>query len=320
MDKLNSTEINDVLKDVRASYRLLALYQKRLLDIVKYVANAYNVSFNSGWSKFSNAALHGNKASIDKSSWDWLNLYLYEFNLGTIVIDGDSYHLKIVHQADTGFYDTNINKNIKIESIAEFADTSVSTTRLFFVISKNDNGCPIEHILQDNLSCKNTSKLIKGNWLAMPYDLQRFSSQENTDNVVNEFNNLCEETFGNSIINFSKSKKEIITLINTKHSTSLTDTNTSISNINSSKRVWWFTIPASKLNEDFNLLLNTTSSVVWIVLPKGTIFKDSFKFRNSEDKIELEISSDKDVNYLMDLKSGGTGFDFSEFVKEEIVF
>lgn len=196
MDKLNTTEINAVLKDVRSAYRLLALYQKRLLDIVKYTANTYNVSFNSGWSKFSNAASHGNKASIDKSSWDWLNLYLYEFNLGSIKRDGDSYHFKIVHQADTGFYDVSKDQKTSIDNVDQFAEVSVSSTRLFFVISKNDNGCPKQHILNGNLSSQNQSKLIKSNWLAVPYDLQRFANQADADIVLNEFNAECKSTFG----------------------------------------------------------------------------------------------------------------------------
>ena len=78
-------------------------------------------------------------------------MYLYEFNLGGIEIENNRYNLKIVHQADTGFYDVNEEKKIRADSVDQFADSSVSTTRLFFVISKNDNGCPIQHVLKGNL-------------------------------------------------------------------------------------------------------------------------------------------------------------------------
>lgn len=200
MDKLNPTQINDVLKDIRASYRLLALYQKRLLDIIKYITNSYNVNFNSGWGKFSNPAVNGNRASIDKLSWDWLTMYLYEFNLGTIKVKDEEYHLKIVHQADTGFYDASADKRIKEDAIDQFADTSVSSTRLFFVLSKNDNGCPIHHILKDNLSSENSSKLVKGNWLAVPYSLNCFKNQTTTDSVLKEFVSECEKEFGVNIL------------------------------------------------------------------------------------------------------------------------
>ena len=42
MDQLNPAQINEALTDVRNAYRLLALYQKRVLDIIKYVSNKYN--------------------------------------------------------------------------------------------------------------------------------------------------------------------------------------------------------------------------------------------------------------------------------------
>lgn len=200
MDKLNNSEINEALKDVRSAYRLLALYQKRLLDIIKYTANTYNLTFDSGWSKFSNAASHGSRASIDKLSWDWLSLYLYEFNLGEIQIGADKYYFKIVHQADTGYFDASVDNKIDRGNAEQFANANSAVTRLFFVLSKNENGCPMRNILNDNLQTVNNYKIKKGNWLAVPYNLQRFSSQIEADYVLNDFTAICKDTFGVSII------------------------------------------------------------------------------------------------------------------------
>ena len=195
MDKLNILEINDALKDVRNAYRLIALYQKRLLDIIKYVSNSYSVNFGSGWSKFTNAASHGNRASIDKSSWDWLSLYLYEFNLGTLEIDMNKYHFKIVHQADTGYFDASIDKKFARENVEQFSDVNSSLTRLYFVISKNDNGCPIQNILNGHLKAHDNTTIFKESWLAVPFNLQQFSTQSSTDSVIREFNSICKESF-----------------------------------------------------------------------------------------------------------------------------
>jgi hypothetical protein len=195
MDKLNSTDVNEALQDVRSAYRLLALYQTRLIDVVKYVANTYNVTFNSGWSKFSNASSHGNRASIDRLSWDWLSLYLYEFNLGAISIGPDKYNFKIVHQADTGYFDASADQKIYRGNADQFADASTALTRMFFVLSRNDNGCPLQHILNDNLKAQDSNKIVKGNWLAVAYNLQRFSSQSTTDSVLYDFNEICKDTF-----------------------------------------------------------------------------------------------------------------------------
>jgi hypothetical protein len=196
MDKLNTTEIKDALKDVRSAYRLLALYQRRLLDVVNYIATSYSVNFVSGWSKFSAPAAHGNRANIDCLSWDWLTLYLYEFNLGTIKFEGQEYHFKIVHQADTGFYDENQHAKISKKNPDQFGYVNNSSTRLFFILSENEDGYPVEKILHGNLAAEQKTKIVKGKWLAVPFDFERFSNQQSTDIVLKEFNNICKETYG----------------------------------------------------------------------------------------------------------------------------
>ncbi|WP_336126858.1 hypothetical protein [Mesoflavibacter sp. CH_XMU1422-2] len=197
MEKLNPNQLQDIFKDVRSAYRILALYQQRILDTVKYVGNQYGFSFQSGWSKFSNAASHGNRATIHKKwSWDWLTQYLYEFNMGVLEVEQDKFYFKILHQADTGFYDANEMHEITKLNIDQFADEKKSQTRLFFIVSKNEDGCPIQHFLKDNLTKDSTGKILNGNWLAKPYDISRFVNQESADVVLTEFNALCKDTFG----------------------------------------------------------------------------------------------------------------------------
>jgi hypothetical protein len=106
-------------------------------------------------------------------------------------------------------------------------------------------------------------------------------------------------------------KQECIAAINLKFKAGLSSNNTSYSNINKSKNVWWLNIATSKFKEPVNLLLKTEDGVFWINLPIG--------FVTSEDKdvVDLEINAGSN-NFLFDLKSGGTGFDFNTFVKEEI--
>ena len=112
-------------------------------------------------------------------------------------------------------------------------------------------------------------------------------------------------------------KKELIIYINQKHIGSLSSKNTSYSNINKSKDVWWFNISVSKFQGNVNLLLNDTNKVIWIHLPKGFVNNVSshFKIRQDKDVVDLEISADRNNKYLVDVKSGGIGFDFKEFIK-----
>ena len=117
-----------------------------------------------------------------------------------------------------------------------------------------------------------------------------------------------------------KTKSELISIINRRHSADLNSFNTSYSNINKSKEVWWFNIHVSKFIDDVHLLLNTPEKAIWIKLPKG--FTDSVPFKIREDKnaVDLEISADRSFKYLKDVKSGGTGFDFNGYVMESISF
>ena len=117
-----------------------------------------------------------------------------------------------------------------------------------------------------------------------------------------------------------KTKKEIIDYINTTKGGSLTSGNTSYSKINKSKDVWWFNVRTNKFNSNVHLLLKTEIQVIWITLPKGFVsnLPSTFKVREDKDAVDLEISADTQFKYLQDVKSGGTGFDFSGFVKAEI--
>jgi hypothetical protein len=117
-------------------------------------------------------------------------------------------------------------------------------------------------------------------------------------------------------------KKEIIDYINTTKGAYLNSSNTSYSKINKSKAVWWFNVRTDKFNEDVHLLLNTESKVIWITLPKGFVSNVAsyFRIRHDKNAVDLEISADRNYKYLVDVKSGGTGFDFSAFVEENIVY
>lgn len=118
-----------------------------------------------------------------------------------------------------------------------------------------------------------------------------------------------------------KTKKEIIEYINKTAGADLTNKNTSYSKINKSKEVWWFNVKLDRFAEDVHLLLNTETKVIWLKLPKGFVaaLQRVFKIREDKNAVDLEISSDKNYKYLLDVKSGGTHFNFAPFVKEEIV-
>ncbi|TKD66535.1 hypothetical protein [Flavobacterium sp. ASW18X] len=116
------------------------------------------------------------------------------------------------------------------------------------------------------------------------------------------------------------SKKEFIQFINTMEKASLTNLNTSYSKINVSKEVWWLNVATHKFENDVHLLLKNYDEIIWIYLPKDFVknLSSCFKIRPDRDAIDLEISADKNFMYLRDIKSGGSGFDFTPYIQRAI--
>lgn len=114
-------------------------------------------------------------------------------------------------------------------------------------------------------------------------------------------------------------KKQFIDYINATKKGSLTIKNTSFSSINKSKNVWWLNIAVDKFKTEVNLLLKVENGVFWIVLPVGFVesLENTFKVRKDKNAVDLEINAGSN-NFLCDVKSGGTGFDFNGFVKDTI--
>jgi hypothetical protein len=55
-------------------------------------------------------------------------------------------------------------------------------------------------------------------------------------------------------------------------------------------------------------------------LPKEFVkqLSKSFKIREDKNAVDIEISADKNSEYLNDIKSGGNGFNFAPFIKLKI--
>ena len=122
-----------------------------------------------------------------------------------------------------------------------------------------------------------------------------------------------------------ETKSNIIAYINKTYRAGLSNSNSSFSSINVAKRVWWTNVPLKKFSEPVHLLFNDTDEVFWIVLPKNFVasLSDNFRIRTkkgsaNQDFVDIEVWAGNDEQYMKDVKSGGTGFDFKPFIKERI--
>jgi len=118
----------------------------------------------------------------------------------------------------------------------------------------------------------------------------------------------------------SSKKKQLIDTINSQFGGSLNSRSTSYASINKAKAVWWFNITVPKFEQEVHLILDASHHAIWIVLPKGFVrnLDSTFRIREDKNAVDLEISADGNFRFLVDVKSGGTGFDFRRFVREEI--
>ena len=96
--------------------------------------------------------------------------------------------------------------------------------------------------------------------------------------------------------------------------------NTSFANINASKPVWWININPGKFKSDQHILLakEGDGGLIWLRIESNS-FPDLgkvFRVRRDKDCIDLEISS-RPPKYMIDVKSGGTEYDFTKHIEHE---
>jgi hypothetical protein len=113
-----------------------------------------------------------------------------------------------------------------------------------------------------------------------------------------------------------KKSEAIITVNNFLGEKTLNSQNTNFSKVNISKPVWWFNIPPKRFMNDLHLILLKEKGFIWIKIP-GKRFKNlekEFRIRQDKNVVDLEISAEPGYYYLRDIKSGGTGIGFEQFV------
>ncbi len=95
--------------------------------------------------------------------------------------------------------------------------------------------------------------------------------------------------------------------------------NTSFSSVNNAKLVWWLVISPKKFQKELHLLLALDQGLIWLRIKANTfpIPEEKFSYRSDNGYISLEISCNNTDRYLHDIRSGGTGYDFSSHVDYE---
>ncbi len=129
--------ISQTLLEVRKAYRFLYSYQKRILDLISFIGGKFGFKYNGGYPKFSSPAPRNGKGYLNLWSWDWLNLYYYEFHFENFIIQEDQIYFSIFLLNDTGYFESRQDNNIAKTSVGKFKLVEDSKSELIFVIGKN---------------------------------------------------------------------------------------------------------------------------------------------------------------------------------------
>ena len=98
----------------------------------------------------------------------------------------------------------------------------------------------------------------------------------------------------------------------------LTARNTSFSNVNKGKPVWWLNISPPKFGRDLHILLAKNTGLIWLKIEADTFpnLENVFRTRYDNGYIDLEIPI-RGAQYMRDIKSGGAGYDFKQHIERE---
>lgn len=196
-----SQNINTVLLEARKAYRFLYNYQRRVLDLASYIGGKYGFRYRGGFTKFSDPTPKEGKGHLSCWSWDWLNMYYYEFNFTPMAIgkDGPTLYFSIFILNDSGFFDARDDEDeakVSKTNTNTFKSVEESRTEMIFVAGRNywdgwehDWDGP-EFISKPYGEKRNDSS---GIMVFKHYSLERLQNEEGAMACIKDFQTLCNE-------------------------------------------------------------------------------------------------------------------------------
>ncbi len=138
MEKLTPQELEEAFVDVRAAFRLLYSFQRRVMDIVQEIGRSLGQKFEGGYPHFAlcKDSLFRKENSLELWAWDYLRAYVYDFHFGFDAETKIRFSVTLV--SDTGFFDAQekdgLNDRLAVE---KFASAESSATKIYFTLAKN---------------------------------------------------------------------------------------------------------------------------------------------------------------------------------------
>jgi hypothetical protein len=179
---IDMEKFDKMILNVRDSFRLLYQFNRRILDLMRYIEKKYNIPYKGGRPHFSDPSPRGGKGKLDNWAWDWLNLYFYEF-----FFEKKKIKLSILLQSDTGMWDADVEPL----DVDKFENTENAKTKLIFVFSNCDYW-DMEKVFEnenfkgnyiETFEIKKNKKTI----YSMIFNINEFKDKSSTDKSLHKF-------------------------------------------------------------------------------------------------------------------------------------
>lgn len=195
----DSTQLDSTLIDVRKAYRLLYLYQRRVMDLAHYIGSKLDFRHAENRSSYC-FTQHPKIVKHHHWAWDLLPMYNMAFVFHSRRIEGFSEEGKLFINivSDTGFYDSEVNNKLEIN---QFCSPENAATELHLVLTLRDK-IPDEYHSRFQkqgettmiLESASDSTTASGIWLVgKKFPLTDFLDEESTNQSLEKFIGLCQE-------------------------------------------------------------------------------------------------------------------------------
>ncbi len=181
--------------EVRKAYRLLFNYQKRIIDLMKFIGETYDVPFKKGNPVFSSRGSN----SLNNWAWDWIYMYCYDFRFEGKDIK-NPIQFSVILKNDSGYYEANQENNIHALDIEQFKAVEDSKTELILVAG--DLNKPFDTLTASTKHTKGTS--VDKDIVFKNYTLEKFFTQDIALKQLQDFSAYCKNY--NIVLNIPKKK------------------------------------------------------------------------------------------------------------------
>lgn len=131
-------ETIDPFCEVRKSLRLVYAYQRRMMDLARFIMKKLDMQ-DVRWHKYYSRppiAYKSNEGNMFNGMWAWdfVFPYIMEYDFGEKVDESCKYTISIIQCSDTGFFDGIENDK---NDVSKFLDVEKSKSKIIFYININ---------------------------------------------------------------------------------------------------------------------------------------------------------------------------------------